>query len=172
MLAAWYERPGPAAEVLKVGEFVDPHPGAGEVRVRLTFSGINPGDTKKRADWVGNGMPYPEVIPHSDGAGVVDAVGDGVAASRIGERVWVYGAQSYRPFGTAAQLTTVPAEQAVALPAQVADELGACLGIPVSRRIVRYSPTARLPPQLCSFTVFLAPSARWRRSWQLGKVPR
>jgi len=130
MLAAWYERPGPAAEVLEVGEMPDPDPGPGEVRVRLTMSGINPGDTKKRGDWVGSGMPYPRVIPHSDGAGVVDAVGDGVDAARTGERVWVYGAQSYRPFGTAAQRTVVPAEQAVALPDGVADEIGACLGIP------------------------------------------
>src|SRR3954453_4723727 len=130
MLAAWYERAGPAAEVLDVGEMADPEPGPGEVRVRLKLSGINPGDTKKRGDWVGYGMPYPRVIPHSDGAGVVDAVGEGVASGRIGERVWVYGAQSYRAFGTAAQLTVVPAEQAVALPDGVSDEAGACLGIP------------------------------------------
>src|SRR3954452_18321597 len=130
MLAAWYERAGPAAEVLDVGEMADPEPGSGEVRVRLTFSGINPGDTKKRGDWVGYGMPYPRVIPHSDGAGVVDAVGEGVEQARVGERVWVYGAQSYRAFGTAAQLTVVPADQAVALPNGVRDEVGACLGIP------------------------------------------
>jgi NADPH2:quinone reductase len=130
MLAAWYERAGPAAEVLEVGEMADPNPGPGEVRVRLTISGINPGDTKKRGDWVGYGMPYPRVIPHSDGAGVVDAVGDGVASGRIGERVWVYGAQSYRAFGTAAQLTVVPADQAVALPDGVSDEVGGSLGIP------------------------------------------
>jgi NADPH2:quinone reductase len=130
MLAAWYERPGPAAQVLEIGEMPDPSPGPGEVRVRLTVSGINPGDTKKRGDWVGHGMPYPRVIPHSDGAGAIDAVGDGVDGSRIGERVWVYGAQSYRAFGTAAQLTVVPAMQAVALPEGVSDELGACLGIP------------------------------------------
>ncbi|MGO9752947.1 MAG: NADPH:quinone reductase [Solirubrobacteraceae bacterium] len=130
MLAAWYERPGPAMEVLEIGEMPDPEPGPGEVRVRLTVSGINPGDTKKRSDWVGYGMPYPRVIPHSDGAGVIDAVGDGVGADRIGQRVWVYGAQSYRPFGTAAQLTVVQDDQAVALPAGVSDEIGACLGIP------------------------------------------
>src|SRR4051812_13893892 len=130
MRAAWYERPGPAAEVLQIGEMPDPEPGSDEVRVRLTTSGINPGDTKKRGDWVGYGMPYPRVIPHSDGAGVIDAVGAGIDASRVGERVWVYGAQSYRPFGTAAQVTVVPAQQAVALPAGVGDDVGACLGIP------------------------------------------
>lgn len=130
MRAAWYERPGPAAEVLKVGEMVDPAPGPGEVRVRVSVSGINPGDTKKRGDWVGYGMPYPRVIPHSDGAGTVDAVGEGVDRARVGERVWVFGAQSYRAFGTAAQLTVVPAGQAVRLPEDVSDEIGACLGIP------------------------------------------
>src|SRR3954447_23815340 len=130
MLAAWYETAGRAVEVLQVGEMVDPVPGPGEVRARLTFSGINPGDTKKRGDWVGYGMPFPRVIPHSDGAGVIDAVGDGVDRVRLGERVWVYGAQSYRAFGTAAQLTVVPADRAVALPDQVSDEFGACLGIP------------------------------------------
>lgn len=130
MLAAWYERPGRAAEVLHVGEMLDPEPGPGEVRVRLTRSGINPGDTKKRGDWVGSGLPYPRVIPHSDGAGVVDAVGDGVSSGLVGDRVWVYGAQSYRPFGTAAQLTVVPITQAVTLPDEVSDDIGACLGIP------------------------------------------
>jgi NADPH2:quinone reductase len=130
MLAAWYERPGPAADVLQVGELPAPEPGRGELRVRLTFSGINPGDTKKRSDWLGYGMPYPRVIPHSDGAVVVDAVGDGVDDARVGSRVWLYGAQSYRPYGTAAQLTVVPADQAIELPDEVSDEVGACLGIP------------------------------------------
>jgi NADPH:quinone reductase len=108
----------------------EPEPSPGEVRVRLALSGVNPGDTKKRGDWLGNRMPFPRVVPHSDGSGVIDAVGQGVDRSRIGERVWVYGAQSYRPFGTAAQLTVVPAEQAVRLPAEVSDGIGACLGIP------------------------------------------
>jgi NADPH2:quinone reductase len=130
MLAAWYDRPGPATAVLQVGEMADPVPGPGEIRVRLTFSGINPGDTKKRSDWVGYGMPYPRVIPHSDGAGVIDAVGDGVAADRVGERVWVFGAQSYRAFGTAAQFTVLPASQVARLSDSVSDEVGACLGIP------------------------------------------
>jgi NADPH:quinone reductase len=130
MHAVWYDRPGPAAEVLQVGEVPDPTPSEGEVRVRLTRSGINPGDTKKRADWAGLGMPYPRVIPHSDGAGVIDAIGSGVDRRRIGRRVWVFGAQSYRPFGTAAQLTVVPDRQAIDLPDQVSDDLGASLGIP------------------------------------------
>lgn len=130
MLASWYDRQGPAAEVLEVGELPTPEPGAGEVRVRLTVSGVNPGDTKKRRGWLGSTMTYPRVIPHSDGAGVIDAIGADVAEERVGQRVWVYGAQSYRPFGTAAQYTVVPESLAVALPDQVSDDVGASLGIP------------------------------------------
>lgn len=130
MLASWYDEQGPAADVLHVGELPDPQPGPGEVRVRVTVSGINPGDTKKRRGWLGSSMPYPRVIPHSDAAGVIDAVGAGVGAHRVGQRVWVYGAQSYRAFGTAAQYTVVPEHLAVPLPDHLSDELGASLGIP------------------------------------------
>jgi NADPH2:quinone reductase len=130
MKAAWYERQGAAREVLTVGEMADPEPGDCEVRIRLVVSGINPGDLKKRADAFGIGMPSARVVPHSDGAGVIDRVGPGVSPSRLGERVWCYGAQSYRAFGTAAQCTVVPAAQAVVLPAAVGFEIGACLGIP------------------------------------------
>jgi NADPH2:quinone reductase len=130
MIAAWYDRQGPAAQVLHIGEFAASEPGPGDVRARVARSGVNPGDTKKRAGWPGSPMIYPRVIPHSDGAGVIDAVGEGVDRKRIGQRVWIYGAQSYRPFGTAAQLTCVPDMQAVALPDEVSDDVGACLGIP------------------------------------------
>ena len=130
MRAAWYDRRGPADEVLHVGDLPDPEPGPGEVRVRVRLSGVNPGDTKKRGGYFDAQMPFPRVVPHSDGAGVIDAVGDGVDPSRVGRRVWVHGAQSYRPSGTAAQHTVVPDALAVDLPADVTDELGACLGIP------------------------------------------
>jgi NADPH:quinone reductase len=130
MRAAWYEKQGPAREVLKIGEMPDPMPGPGEVRIRVAASGVNPGDIKKRQNAFGYRMPYPRVIPHSDGAGVVDLVGDGVATASIGDRVWCYGAQSYRPFGTAAEYAVVPAAQAVRLPNGVSFEQGACLGIP------------------------------------------
>jgi NADPH:quinone reductase len=130
MLAAWYKRQGAAHEVLQIGEQPDPEPGPDEVRVRVSYSGVNPGDTKKRRGWLGSAMPYPRVIPHSDGAGVVDSVGKGVDPARIGRRVWIFGAQSYRPFGTAAELIVVPAQQAIELPDGVSDQVGACLGIP------------------------------------------
>ena len=107
MRAVWYERQGSADDVLQVGELPDPQPGRGEVRVRIRFSGVNPGDTKKRRGWLGSSMPYPRVIPHSDAAGVVDAVGEGVDRGRLGGRVWVHGAQSYRAFGTAASHPTL-----------------------------------------------------------------
>jgi NADPH2:quinone reductase len=130
MRAAWYERQGPARDVLCIGEMPDPEPGQGEVRIRVAASGINPGDVKKRQDAFGYGMPYPRVIPHSDGAGMIDQVGEGVPKSRVGERVWCYAAQSYRPFGTAAEYVVVPSSQAVPLPEGVSFEQGACLGIP------------------------------------------
>ena len=113
-----------------MGELPDPTPAPGEVRVRLSRSGVNPGDTKKRAGWLGAPMGFPRIVPHSDGAGRIDAVGDGVSPARIAERVRVWGAQSYRPFGTAAQLTCVPAGSAVRLPAGASDDVSACLGIP------------------------------------------
>jgi NADPH:quinone reductase len=130
MKAAWYEKQGAARDVLVVGETQDPEPGLDEVRIRVSASGINPGDVKKRQDAFGYGMPHPRIIPHNDGSGTIDRVGAGVATARVGERVWCYGAQSYRPFGTAAEFVVVPSVQAVALPDGVAFEQGACLGIP------------------------------------------
>ena len=130
MKAAWYEKQGSAREVLVVGEMPDPTPAAGEVRIRVAASGINPGDVKKRADAFGIGMAYPRVIPHSDGAGRVDQLGVGVPSEWMGRSVWCYGAQSYRPFGTAAEFTVVPVDQVAPLPKNVPMEQGACLGIP------------------------------------------
>ena len=130
MKAAWYEKQGAARDVLTVGEMDEPQPLAGEVRIRVAVSGVNPGDVKKRQDAFGVGMPYPRVIPHSDGVGTVDLVGESVSQEWIGRRVWCYGAQSYRPFGTAAEYTVVPLQQAAPLPENAPAELGACLGIP------------------------------------------
>lgn len=138
MRAAWYERRGPARDVLVVGEMADPEPGPGEVRIAIAVSGLSPGDVKKRAGWQRSPMPFPRVVPHSDGAGVVDAVGPGVSDHRLGQPVWCYGAQSYRPFGTAAEYVVVPDALAVDLPvrpggggaaARDLAEQASCLGI-------------------------------------------
>jgi NADPH2:quinone reductase len=149
------------------------------VRVRVRFSGINPGDTKKRADWMGYGMPYPLVIPHSDGAGVIESVGVDVDPSRIGRRVWVYGAQSYRPYGTAAQFTVVPTNQAVDLPDQVSDEVGACLGIPgitAHRAVFADGPvegrTVLVHGVLGGVGAMAAQLARWAGATVIGTVRR
>ena len=130
MRAAYYERKGPASKVLVIGDVPDPQPGPGEVRVKIHFSGINPTDTKLRGGWDGNmEMPFPRVIPHQDGSGLIDAVGPGVPRSRIGERVWIHEAQRGRAFGTAAEYVAIPSENAVTLPEGASFETGACLGI-------------------------------------------
>ena len=130
MKAAWYEKQGAARDVLVVGEMPDPIPADGQVRIRVAASGINPGDIKKRQDAFGYGMAYPRVIPHSDGAGRVDQLGSGVSSEWMSRSVWCYGAQSYRPFGTAAEFTVIPVDQIAPLPEKVSMEQGACLGIP------------------------------------------
>ncbi|HXV24871.1 MAG TPA: NADPH:quinone reductase [Alphaproteobacteria bacterium] len=129
MKAAWYERNGPARSVLTVGDLPDPTPGPGEVLVRMKVSGVNPSDVKSRAGARG-GMAFPKIVPHSDGAGMIEAVGPGVEPRRIGERVWLWNGQWRRPWGTAAELIALPAAQAVRLPDGVSFEAGACLGIP------------------------------------------
>jgi len=128
MRAAWYEKNGPAADVLTVGEMPVPEPGPGEVRVRVVVSGLNPTDVKARAG--SRPMGFPRVVPHQDGAGVIDAVGRGVPAARVGERVWLYTVQWQRAWGTAAEYTVVPARLAIRLPDTTAFAEGACLGIP------------------------------------------
>jgi len=130
MWAGWYERNGPAAQVIEVGEMPPPGVGPGEVLVRVAASGVNPSDVKRRAGARGQTIAYPRIIPHSDGAGVVEAVGAGVPPSRVGERVWLFNAQWRRPFGTAAGYVALPAAQAVRLPDHVTFAEGACLGIP------------------------------------------
>jgi NADPH2:quinone reductase len=130
MRAAFYEQTGTAREVLQLGEMQTPEPGPGQVRVRVATSGVNPSDVKSRAGARTRTLPFPRIIPHSDGAGSIDAVGDGVSASRIGQRVWIWNGAWGRPFGTAAQYAVVPDAQAVALPERVPFDAGACLGIP------------------------------------------
>lgn len=131
MQAVSYTRFGPAAEVLTLGEIADPQPGPGEVLVRVRASGINPSDVKLRGGArPGATMDYPYMIPHSDGAGEIEAVGAGVDPARIGERVWIWNAAWQRNHGTAAELIALPAEQAVRLPEPTSFAEGACLGIP------------------------------------------
>lgn len=132
MRAAWYERKGEARDVFRLGERPMPEPGANEVRVRVRVSAVNPSDTKQRAGWGGaDGMPFPLIVPHNDGAGEIDAVGPGVPQSRVGERVWVYEAQrDGRAFGTAAEYVVVPSANAVRLPDDASLEDGASLGVP------------------------------------------
>jgi NADPH:quinone reductase len=134
MQAAYYERNGTARDVLTVGEIQTPHAGPGEVRVKLATSGVNPSDVKSRQGTTRK-IAFPRVVPHSDGAGVIDDVGDGVPKSRIGERVWVWNGQWKRAFGTAAEFIALPAAQAVKLPDNIDFEAGACLGIPAMTAI-------------------------------------
>lgn len=135
MRAILYERTGPAADVLRVSDVRAPSAAPGEVLVRIAASGINPADVKRRAGWGGMQMGHPRIIPHCDGAGTIEAVGAGVSADRIGQRVWLWNAQggygqAGRAFGTAAEYVALPAEQAVPLPDHFTMAQGACLGVP------------------------------------------
>jgi NADPH2:quinone reductase len=129
MRAALYDRHGAARDVLRVAEIDRPEPGPGEVRVRIRASGVNPTDWKSRSG--ATARPIGEYqVPNQDGAGVIDAVGPGVDRDRIGQRVWVWLAAAGRPWGTAAQWSVLPADQAVPLPDGISFELGASLGVP------------------------------------------
>lgn len=141
MKAVWYSRQGKAGEVLEVGEMPKPEAGPGEVRVRLATSGVNPSDVKSR----GLRPPaFARVVPHSDGAGVIDQVGAGVPASRLGQRVWVWNGQWQRPQGTAAEWISLPEAQAVALPEHTDFAAGACLGIPALTAVQAVLHTERM----------------------------
>ncbi|GAA0608482.1 NADPH:quinone reductase [Craurococcus roseus] len=129
MKAVWYDRTG-GPEVLTFGELPTPKPGPGEVLVRLATSGVNPSDWKSRSGTTGRPMGFPRIVPHSDGAGIVEAVGEGVDKARVGERVWIWNGQWKRAFGTAAEYIALPSAQAVRLPDNTGFDEGACLGIP------------------------------------------
>ena len=126
MRAVVYTEPG-GPEVLELTDRPVPQPGPGEVRVRVAFSAVNHSDWKARS----SARPRPEgQVPHQDGSGTVDAVGQGVDPAMVGQRVWIWEAALRRPWGTAAEFTVVPARQAVLLGADPSLELGAALGIP------------------------------------------
>lgn len=127
MRATWYSKNGDARDVLVTGELPTPTPAAGEVRVRLATSGVNPSDVKARRT---RPLGSERIVPHSDGAGVIDAVGEGVSPRRVGERVWIWNGQWQRPMGTAAEFIVLPEAQAVTLPDSTDFAAGACLGIP------------------------------------------
>ena len=131
MRAAIYTSKGPAAEVLRVVNKPVPEPSAGEVRVRVAFSGVNPSDVKSRSGVAARGAGYPEVTPHSDGAGTIDKLGAGVDAALMGRRVWMFNGQWERPFGTAADYIVLPASQVVPLPDGISFEVGASIAIPL-----------------------------------------
>ena len=129
MKAYWYERAGAAPDVFTFGEIPNPEPGPGEVRVKIAVSAVNPTDCKRRE--LGRELgKFDRIIPNNDGAGTIDAVGDGVDIGRIGERVWLFGAQANRPFGTAAEYCVVPQAYASVLPNHESFANGACLGVP------------------------------------------
>ena len=129
MKAHWYEKAGDANSVLRFGEMEDPSPGPGEVRIKVAYSGVNPYDTKKRAK--GHDVEkFGRIIPNCDGSGIIDRVGDGVSKDRIGQSVWVFGAQVTQAFGTGAEYCVIPDLQAVALPKNLSLEAGSALGIP------------------------------------------
>lgn len=131
MKAAYYSSKGPAASVLTVGEVPAPLVQPGEVLVRVKYSGVNPSDVKSRAGMTSPAMEFPCVVPHSDGAGVIEAVGEGVSEKRVGQRVWTINGQWQRPFGTAAELIALPESQVAPLPEGLQMETGASLGIPL-----------------------------------------
>jgi len=130
MRAAFYDTLGLAKDVLSVGEQSTPEPGPGEVRVKLQTSGVNPSDWKARLRGRGGAIPFPLIIPQSDGAGVIDAVGDGVDAGRVGKRVWLMNGQWMRPFGTAAEYICTGSKYVIDLPDGADMAEAACFGIP------------------------------------------
>src|SRR6478752_7734749 len=130
MKAVWYERTGAAPDVLTFGDMPTPVAGSGEVRVRLEASGVNPADAGRRAGSY-RPMEYPRVIPDSDGAGIVDQIGDGVTRLQVGQRVWLYnGQRNGRAFGTAAEYIALAEHLVTPLPDNVLFAAGATLGIP------------------------------------------
>lgn len=131
MKAAWFESFGSAQDTIVLGEQDKPAAGPGEVLVKLKTTGVNPSDVKKRAGAFPNLLNDGLVIPHSDGAGVIEAVGEGVDPGRVGERVFVYQAQYGRRFGTAAQYVALDSARAAKLPDNTSFEVGACIGIPI-----------------------------------------
>ncbi|MGN7192247.1 NADPH:quinone reductase [Curtobacterium sp. MCBA15_004] len=159
-----YTKPGDSS-VLDLVDREVPQPGPGEVRVRVVVSGVNPTDWKARAGGTyGDGLPFPEITPNQDGAGVVDAVGEGVEDLAEGDRVWLYMAAASRPTGTAQEYTVVPAARAVRLPEGTSFDVGASLGVPAmtAHRALtthEHGPSRLSPGALAGRTVLVAGGA-------------
>jgi NADPH2:quinone reductase len=159
MRAVVYSEAG-GPDVLRLVERPVPEPGPGEVRVRVRVSGVNPTDWKARR----GELAFPEVVPNQDGAGTIDGVGEGVDASRVGERVWVWEAAWQRPDGTAQEYVVLPERQAVRLPDGVSFDAGASLGIPAltAHRCLTLSelgPSRLAPGALAAQTILVAGGA-------------
>ncbi|OKI54658.1 NADPH:quinone reductase [Micromonospora sp. CB01531] len=163
MRAITYARSGDPS-VLELVDKPIPQPGAGEVRIRVLVSGVNPTDWKSRSGAFGGRLTAP-TVPNHDGAGVVDAVGTDVTEFGVGDRVWVTLAGDGRPNGgTAQEFTVVPAERAFALPAAADFELGASIGIPAltahrALTVGEDGPTRLRPDALRGRTVLVAGGA-------------
>jgi len=161
MRAVWYDRTGPAGEVLVTRELPDPLPAAGEVRVRVAAAGVNPRDVKRRAAVGDRTMADPRVIPGDDGAGIVDRVGPGVPAARIGQRVWVHSATYNRAFGTAAEYVVVQLGMPSSCRAPHPSRRVPASACPRSRRTAACSPTAPSAARPCSSSAEPAWSPTW-----------
>ncbi|AZV77001.1 NADPH:quinone reductase [Parasedimentitalea marina] len=147
MRAIVYSEFGPATDVLSLEDLPTPEPAKGEVLVRLKATGVNPSDVRARAGGRPGitKPPFAQIVPHSDGAGIIEAVGDGVSPDRIGERVWIWNGQWQRAYGTAAEYIALPQDQAVHLPDNTTFEQGAVLGIPAltaTHAVLGYGPVA------------------------------
>jgi len=153
MKAAWYSRNGEAQDVMQLGDLPTPSPQAGEVLVRLAASGVNPSDVKSRR---ARPLNDPLIVPHSDGAGVIEAVGEGVPAARLRERVWLWNAQWQRPWGSCAEYIALPSAQAVSLPEGIDFAAGACLGIPGLTAVQAVILAERLGGDLSGQTVLVS----------------
>jgi NADPH:quinone reductase len=164
MRAIAYSETG-TSSVLRLVDRDVAEPGAGEVRVRVVVSGVNPTDWKARAGArAGQSTPFPEVVPNQDGSGVVDAVGEGVTEFDVGDRVWVFLAAHERPTGTAQEVTVLPAARVVHLPDAASFELGASLGVPAmtahrALTVHEGGPTRLAPGALDGRTVLIAGGA-------------
>ncbi len=162
MKAIVYSAPG-ASGVLSLVDREIADPGPGEVRVRIAVSGVNPTDWKARAAGSSRGT-FAEIVPNQDGAGVIDALGEGVTGLAVGDRVWLHLAQHQRPTGTAQEYTVVPASRAVRLPDGIGFEVAASLGVPAitaHRALTLHEdgPTRLMPGALTGRTVLVAGGA-------------